>query len=102
MASITNTAKLSPEIILLRLGKENFDPPRNLTKINLLKMKKQLYKYEVQCWYRYGKDGDEKEFLTTTVIAESDEIAEKLAKETRRNIFSTTIKSKTPYVEPRF
>lgn len=61
---------------------------------------KKLFKYEIDCWYRYGND--EKEFLTTTVIAESDEIAEKLAKDTRRNIFSTTIKSKEAYVEPRF
>lgn len=58
---------------------------------------KKLFKYEIECWYRYGDD--EKEFLTTTVVAESDEIAEKLAKDTRRNIFSTTIKSKEPYVE---
>ena len=58
---------------------------------------KNLFKYEIDCWYRY--DDDEKEFLTTTVIAESDEIALQLAKDTRRNIFSTTIKSKEAYVE---
>jgi len=62
-------------------------------------MKKQLYKYEMNCWYRYNVD--EKEFLETTVIAESDEIAEQFAKSVRRNIFKVEIKSKTPYNEPR-
>jgi len=62
-------------------------------------MKKQLYTYEMNCWYRYNVD--DKEFLETTVIAESDEIAKKLAKDTRRNIFKVEIKSKTPYNEPR-
>ena len=57
---------------------------------------KKLFKYELECWYR---SNDEKEFLTTTVIAENDEIAKKLAKETRRNIFKAEIKSKVSYVE---
>ena len=60
---------------------------------------KKLFKYEIECFYRYGDD--EKEFLTTTVIAESDEIAEQFAKSVRRNIFKTEIKSKEAYVEPR-
>jgi len=64
-------------------------------------MKKQLYKYEMNCWYRYGYFGDDKEFLETTVIAESDEIAEQFAKSVRRNIFKVEIKSKVPYNEPR-
>jgi len=62
-------------------------------------MKKQLYKYEIECWYRYGDD--DKEFLTTTIIAESDEIAKQFAKSVRRNIFKVEIKSKVPYNEPR-
>lgn len=56
---------------------------------------KKLFKYEIECWFRAN---DEKEFLTTTVIAESDEIANKLAKDTRRNIYKTEIKSKEAYV----
>jgi len=62
-------------------------------------MKKQLYKYTMNCWYRYNID--DKEFLETTVIAESDEIAEQFAKSVRRNIFKVEIKSKVPYNEPR-
>jgi hypothetical protein len=62
-------------------------------------MKKQLYTYEIDCWYRYGDD--EKEFMTVKIIAESDEFAKSLAKEVRRNIFKTEIKSKVPYNEPR-
>lgn len=55
---------------------------------------KTLYKYEIECWFRAN---DEKEFLTTTVIAESDEIAEQFAKSARRNIYKTEIKSKVRY-----
>lgn len=60
---------------------------------------KQLFEYILECWYRYNVD--DKEFLETTVIAESDEIAKKLARDVRRNIFSVQIKSKVPYNEPR-
>lgn len=56
---------------------------------------KKLYSFTIDCWFRRN---DEKDFLTTTIIAESDEIACKLAKETRSNIFKTYIKSKEPYV----
>lgn len=56
---------------------------------------KKLFTYIIECWFR---ESDNKEFITTTVIAESDEIAEKLAKDTRRNIFKTEIKSKEAYV----
>jgi len=62
-------------------------------------MKKQLYTYEMNCWYRYNVD--DKEFLETTVIAESDEIAEQFAKSVRRNIFKVEIKTKVPYHDPR-
>jgi len=57
---------------------------------------KKLNTYKIECWFR---ENDEKEFLTTTVIAESEEIAKQLAKDTRRNIFKVEIKSKVPYVE---
>lgn len=57
---------------------------------------KKLFTYTIEAWYRYGND--EKEFMDVTVIAESDEKAEQLAKETRRNIYKTTIKHKIPYV----
>jgi hypothetical protein len=55
----------------------------------------------MNCWFRHGSDGDDKEFLETTVIAESDEIAEQFAKSVRRNIFKVEIKSKVLYNEPR-
>jgi hypothetical protein len=57
-------------------------------------MKKQLYTYGIDCWYRQN---DEKEFMTVKIIAESDEFAKSLAKEVRRNIYKTEIKSKVPY-----
>lgn len=60
------------------------------------KKSKKLYTYIIECWFRYN---DEKEFMDVTVIAESDEKAEQLAKETRRNIYKTTIKHKIPYVQ---
>jgi len=59
-------------------------------------MKTKLFTYTIECWFRHGND--EKEFMTTTVISESDEKAEQLAKETCRNIYKTEIKSKVPYV----
>jgi len=62
-------------------------------------MKNQLYTYEIECVYRHG-DFD-KEFMTVKIVAENDEFAKKLAKETRRNIFKVEIKSKVPYNEPR-
>lgn len=62
-------------------------------------MKKQLYTYEIECWYRHGKE--DKDFMTVKIVAENDEFAKKLAKETRRNIFKVEIKSKVPYNEPR-
>lgn len=62
-------------------------------------MKKQLYTYEIECWYLHSVD--EKEFMTVKIVAENDEFAKKLAKETRRNIFKVEIKSKAPYNEPR-
>jgi len=64
-------------------------------------MKKQLYTYEIECWYRYGYFSEDKEFMTVKIAAENDEFAKKLAKETRRNIFKAEIKSKVPYNEPR-
>ena len=60
-----------------------------------------LYTYEIEAWFRYGADGDEKEFMTIKIVADNDEFAKKLAKETRRNIFKVEIKSKVPYNEPR-
>lgn len=56
---------------------------------------KKLYSYKIDCWFRKN---DEKDFLTTTIIAESDEIAEELAKETSSHIYKVEIKSKEPYV----
>lgn len=62
-------------------------------------MKKQLYTYIIDAWFRYNVD--EKEFMTVKIVADNDEFAKKLAKETRRNIFKVEIKSKVPYNEPR-
>lgn len=58
-----------------------------------------LFKYKIRCWYRYGIDGDEKEYMMVDVIAKSDQIAIQLAKESQRFIFSAKIESKEPYVE---
>ena len=62
-------------------------------------MKKQLYTYEIEAWFRH--DVDEKDFMTVKIVAENDEFAKNLAKEVRRNIFKVEIKSKVPYNEPR-
>jgi hypothetical protein len=52
---------------------------------------KQLFKYTVELWFRHN---DEKEFMEVTIIAENDESAKKLGKDTRRNIFKVEILKK--------
>jgi hypothetical protein len=61
---------------------------------------KQLFNYEINCWYFFGPE-NEKEFMVRNVIAESDEKAKELGRQLKRTIFSVDIKSKTPYVEPK-
>jgi hypothetical protein len=60
---------------------------------------KKLFNYEINCWY--FQNNEDKEFMTRTVIAESDEKAKELGRQLKRTIFSVDIKSKTPYVEPK-
>jgi len=58
---------------------------------------KKLFTYTLELWYRHG-DND-KEFMEAIVIAENDDLAKELAKNSRKNIFKVEIKSKEIYIK---